>query len=176
MGGGRENGGTESRFVYLSKKIIELGERRKSLVLLLLISFSVSAFSQQVNVKDAISVDKVQSDAFGKIWVQDNNGRIKPMNTLTGEILRKIVKYNTFHGFSSDRVVLSMLVDRDKWEQVPLVTVKDVKLKHLLGIEGEKASYADFFDGKGIYNLHQIVENAYRTRPAYRSKEQNDFI
>ncbi len=166
----------KSRFVYLSKKINELGDRRKTFVLLLLISISVSAFPQHLDVKDAISVDKVQSKAFGKLWVQDNNGRIKPMNTLTGEILRKIVKYNTFQGFSSDRVILSMLVDRDKWEQVPLVTVKDVKLKHLLDIEGKKASYADFFDGKGVYKLHQIVENAYRTRPAYRSKQQNDLV
>ncbi len=166
----------KSRFVYLSHKIKELGDRRKTFVLLLFVLFSTGAFSQHVDVQDAIVVNKEQADAFGKIWVQDNQGRIKPMNTLTSEILRKIVKFNTFKGYSSDRVVLSMLVDKDQWERVPLITVKDSKLKQMLQIQGKKAAYADFFDDKGNYKIHQMVEDAYRTRPAYRNKEQNDLV
>ncbi len=165
---------SKSRFQYLGKKVTELGQQRKALVLIMALGSSVLGYSQ--NIDDVIKISKDQGEKFGELWVLDNAGRFKPMNSLTGELLRKLVKHNSYKGYSSDVIVLSILSNPDVWKNIPLITVKDEPLKEIVGNRGKKAAFSDFFGASGNYKLHEVVEEAYRTKPAYRSKLQNEII
>ncbi len=165
---------SKSRFRYLAKQVAEIGKQKKALVLIAIISLTSIVNAQ--NIDDYINVSDKQAEKFGELWVQDHGGRIKPMNSLNGEILRKLVKHNTFKGYSADRVVLSVLNNTEAWKNVPLITVKKEPLKSIVGNSGKKASFSDFFGATGNYKLHKYVEEAYRTKPAYRNKFMNEVI
>ena len=49
-------------------------------------------------------INKSHSDKFGKILIQDPQGRIEPINTLATEILRKVYGGNTYKGLDANQV------------------------------------------------------------------------
>ncbi len=167
-------GASKSRFRYLTNLVSDLNKKKKLLLLAGLLIAVASAQAQDIDAY--INVSKEQAKEFGELWVQDNAGRTKPMNSLNGEILRKLVKHNSFKGYSEDRIVLSVLSNSEAWKHVPLITVKKGPVRDIVGNSTKKASFSDFFGASGNYKLHELVEKAYRTKPAYRSKLQNDII
>ncbi|WP_068474082.1 cytochrome c biogenesis protein [Saccharicrinis aurantiacus] len=165
---------SKSRFQFLLKQITELSKEKKALMIIGIFLIGGNIVAQ--DIKDVIVVDKEQAQKFGELWVQDNGGRIKPMNTMSGEILRKLVKHNSYKGYSADQVALSMLIVPEKWAHIPLITVKEDPVRDIVGNVGKKASFAQFFDESGTYKLSEMINEAYRTRPAYRNKLQNELI
>ncbi|WP_430934053.1 cytochrome c biogenesis protein CcsA [Saccharicrinis sp. 156] len=165
---------SKSRFRQLGRQIAEIGKQKKALSFALVVGLSTGMQAQDIDAY--INVTQQQAEQFGKLWVQDNGGRIKPMNSMNGEVLRKLVKHNSFKGYSADRVVLSILSNTEAWKNVPLITVKKQPMKGIVGNTGKKASFSDFFGATGNYKLHNQVEEAYRTKPAYRTKFQNEVI
>ena len=165
---------SKSRFRYLADQVAEIGKQKRILAVL---GFFVlgSALNAQ-NIDAYINVSERQAKQFGELWVQDNGGRVKPLNTLNGEILRKLVKHNSFRGYSADRVVLSMLSHGEAWKKVPLITVKKDPLKSIVGNTGKKASFSDFFGPTGSYKLQKQVQEAYRTKPAHRNEFHKEVI
>ncbi len=162
----------KSRFRLLSKKLTKLN----SSTLLLLGFLFCSSINVHAQIGSAIAVTEQQADAFGKLWIQDGNGRIKPVNTLSNEVLRKLVKHNSFKGYGSDQVFLSIMLKPELWQKIPLITVKTKAIREVLNCTGRKASYEHFFDEQGNYKLAQWVGMAYRTIPAHRDKFQNELI
>ncbi len=165
---------SKSRFRFLARKIKDIQLQKKSLILIGLFFSSSMMFAQGMN--DISKISSQQADEFGQLWVQDNGGRIKPMNSMNGEILRKLVKHNTFKGYSADWVVLNILVYPELWDNMPMITVKTESIKQLVGNTEKKAAFSQFFTNKGTYKLGKEVDIAYRTRPSDRTKEQNDLI
>lgn len=113
---------SQSRFRQLGRRITEITNQKKVLIWVLLVGFSAGMQAQDLDAY--INVTQQQAERFGNLWVQDNGGRIKPMNSLNGEILRKLVKHNSYKGYSADRVVLSILTNTEAWKHVPLITIK----------------------------------------------------
>src|SRR5690606_41260761 len=68
-------------------------------------------------------VDPVHAEKFGHLLVQDFEGRIKPMNTHTLELLRKIYKKDKYGEFSSDQWLLSMQIDPTSWADEHIIKV-----------------------------------------------------
>src|SRR5699024_4218520 len=60
-----------------------------------------------------------QADKFGELIIQDYEGRMKPINTYSSELLRKISKKNDFEGLDSDQVLISMTQNPMVWYNVP---------------------------------------------------------
>ncbi len=165
---------SKSRFRFLAKKVKGIHKQKKSITMILLIMVTSLVYSQ--DLRNASKITENQAKEFGNLWVQDNGGRIKPMNSMNGEILRKLVKHNTFKGYSADWVVLNILVYPELWDHVPMITVKTESIKRIVGNTEKKASFSDFFDSNGKYKLSKEVDIAYRTRPSDRSKDQNDLV
>ncbi|WP_075591470.1 cytochrome c biogenesis protein [Labilibacter marinus] len=165
---------SKSRFRHLGTVVSEIGNRKKALVLAGILS--VAGVSQAQDIDAYINVTEQQAKVFGELWAQDNGGRFKPMNSVNGEILRKLVKHNSFKGYSADRVVLSILSNTEAWKSVPLITVDEEPIQAIVGNTDKKASFSDFFGSTGNYKLKKQVEEAYRTKPAYRSKFQNEVV
>ena len=176
-----------TRFKDLSKKLNSIKINRNSTFLIVLfLSFS-SLNSQDYNHKNQtlsdslISnyiVDSEHSDKFGELVIQDSGGRMKPINTFSSELLRKVSKSDTYNGLNSDQVLLSILRNPLAWYSQPIIYIKrgNDSIRSILGID-EKQKYAafmDFFDSKGQYKISSYLENAYKS--SLPNQFEKDFI
>jgi len=163
-----------TRFRYLARRIDEIYKEKKKFLAIGLMMLALPAIGQ--NLTPNVEVSKESGDAFGQLWVQDNGGRMKPVNSLNSEIVRKLVKHNSFHGLSADQMALGIMVDPNYWQQVPLITVKHDELRAILQLNEKKASFNNFFSPDGQYKIRQLVESSYRKRPAYRNKLEQEAV
>ena len=94
---------------------------------------------------------------------------MKPIHTLSREILRKISRKQSWDGLTADQVMLSMFVNKQDWYDVPLVKLgKHKDVQKLLGVTGEYASYKDFFTETGEYKMRDEVRRVYGLEPIDR--------
>ncbi len=148
---------------------------RKSLtvfVFVFLISGMAGASAQK------LIPDKVAAEEFGKILVQDQKGRTKPLFTLSNDILRKVARQNDFEGLSSMQVFLGYYLDFNNWKDVPLIRVSNPEIQKSLGIRGKYASFSDIvnLEGNGEYKLSDAVNKAYAKSPGERNKTDKELM
>ncbi|MBN1597433.1 MAG: cytochrome c biogenesis protein CcsA [Bacteroidales bacterium] len=158
------------------------GKANKSvLVILILLNFPLTETWCQDEIvmnKDLPVIEQTHASKFGQLLVQDNGGRIEPVNTLASEVLRKVSRKNDYKGQSPDQVLLGMMTYPELWQQEPMIKVSHDGIRNDLGIDSKYASFNDFFknDEYGSYLLKPMVEEAYRKKPAYRTKYDNEII
>jgi cytochrome c-type biogenesis protein CcsB len=179
----------KTRFKDLSKALDKINLKKKALSVLLLI-LSLGELQAQTalhNQKGAIDFDSIiQADAFskehaekfGSLVIQDAGGRMKPANTFSSELLRKVSKSDTYKGLNSDQVLLSIMNNPAVWYNVPMIYLRrgNDSIRKLTGLE-TKAKYAPllaFFDNQGNYKLAEPLEEAYRS--GVPNQFQKDFI
>ena len=169
----------KSRFLQLSENIKRLRMSVKTLLPFLLgamLAFPPAAFAES-HTKPAHTIDKNHAARFGRLLVQDMKGRLKPMNTFSNEILRKISRTESLYGQSADQIVLGMAVYPQDWYNVPLIKLgKHEEIRNRIRIEGELASYNDFFDDAGQYKLKEQVRGAYNMQPRDRSTYEKELL
>lgn len=178
-----------TRFGDLKKKLDKVKAKKATLTMLLLF-FSLAAFPQQHlhekpsekqidSILNKYKVGQEHADAFGRLIIQDAGGRMKPVNTFSSELLRKVSKSDTYKGMDADQVFLSMTMMDQMWFQIPIIHLKrgNDSLRIVAGIEKDAkyASLSDFFDAQGNYKLAGILEKAYReTLPTQFQKDYMD--
>ncbi|MDG1135734.1 MAG: cytochrome c biogenesis protein ResB, partial [Bacteroidales bacterium] len=123
------------------------------------------------------SISPEQADEFGNLMVQSQDGRLKPINTLSSEILRKVSRKNSLGMLNSDQVMLGMLSSPMDWQNVKMIKIGHPEVIELLGVDGKLASYLDFINlSEGTYKLGKYVTTAYEKKPGQRSKFDNEII
>ena len=160
-----------SRFKFLAK---QLNKKTAVIAFLLFGSLSYSQGSisaQKIEYVDSIiisnSYSKDHASKFGKIVIQDSGGRMKPANTFSSELLRKVSRSNSYNGLNSDQVLLSIMDNPGVWFNAPLVYIKSRQkgdtIKKIIGIDKntKKAPLVSFFDSLGNYKLAANLERAY---------------
>ena len=127
---------------------------------------------------EKIKVSPEHASKFGKLVIQDDGGRMKPINTFSSELLRKVSKSDTYRGLNSDQVFLSMSQYPEFWVNIPFIYVKkdNDSLHKILGVEkkGKFVSFINFFDAQGNYKLSPYLEEAQKA--AVPNQFQKDFI
>lgn len=181
----------KTRFALLGRLANQVRQSKKKIAGIVVVSFMVlPAFAQQEHQHDhqhdhqstmggpMVPVDADHAKRFGHILVQDYDGRLKPVNTLSSEMLRKISRKSSWEGLTSDQVLLGMLTSPERWQTVPMIRVSHPELQRYLGISGRYASFTNFLDFSqgGGYKLRDLVSQAYERKPAERSKFDNDVI
>ena len=135
----------------------------------------LSAQSLDANLKtefiDSIisesAISKDHANSFGKIIIQDSGGRMKPANTFSSELLRKVSRSNSYNGLNSDQVLVSIMDNPGVWFNAPIVYIKSGQkgdtIKKIIGIDEKikKAPLVSFFDSLGNYKLATNLEKAY---------------
>ncbi len=173
-----------SRFGVLNKKIKDVRKAKTALNVLLLGAVMVPslAFGQLDQFTDTTSaknqmVDYEHARKFGALVVQDNGGRLKPINTLASEVLRKVYRKDEYEGMHADQVFLEMTMNPLEWQVKDIIKVRHPKLQKELGEEG-KAYWAffDFFDEDLNYILSGPAEEAHQKKPFERSQYDKDVI
>jgi len=179
-----------SRFADLKRKLEVVKTKKTNLITLLLLFLSFGTFSQNHNNAQFLSekqldsviekrkVSEEHAAKFGRLIVQDASGRMKPINTFSSELLRKVSHQNSYKGMNSDQVFLSMTQGGNIWIQVPLIYMKsgNDSIRKIIGISADKkyASFIDFFDNEGNYKLMPYLDAAYKT--ANPNQFEKDFI
>ncbi|EAI6194973.1 cytochrome C biogenesis protein [Campylobacter jejuni] len=173
-----------SRFRTLARLINKDTLKHASVIIfILLLSFgSEKTFAQDLN-STLPMVNTNHAKALAALIVQKSaDGRMVPFDTLSREILEKIHQSDSYKGQNSNAVMLSMLVDVDKWQMEPFIlmsqnqAVRDA-IANILEIPSAKyISYKDFFDENNRYKLQKYVENANRKNPNARGVFDKEII
>lgn len=172
-----------SRFRTLSKNLAALREQRKIMkvgvvIFIATLTGSISTFAQN-NIPDSIKIENQHAEKFGKLLIQDPGGRIKPINSLSSELFRKISRATQVMGQTSDQVLLGMLVYPNYWQKVPMIKVTDPEIREILRTKNNYISFIDVFDFSSPqqnYLLGKYVDIAYQKKPAYRKKFDTELI
>ena len=178
-----------SRFADLKSKLDNVRAKKASLITILLLFITFSGFSQNhkhekpnVNQIDSLltkfMVSKEHAAKFGRLVIQDDGGRMKPINTFASELLRKVSKSDTYGKMNADQAFISMSQFPQVWYEVPIITLKrgNDSIRKLIGIDIKEnnASLINFFDEKGNYKLKKQLDEAYKE--PVPNQFQKDFI
>ena len=164
----------KTRFRRLMENVNKIHQKRKTMILLVGILFT--SFNWIQGQMTPPLPDQEAAVEFGSLWVQDNGGRTKPLNSLHQEVMVKLVKHNSYLEHSVDQMILGILMYPEEWQSVPLITVKHETLRDILNLDHKKASFGQFFDHQQHYIIHQMVDEAHRTNPSSRSKLEQELI
>lgn len=130
-------------------------------------------------------IDPVHAEKFGHLLVQDFQGRIKPMDTHTLELLRKIYKKDEYHKgtltISSLQWFISMQIDPGYWANEPLIKVGQKGGDKLIKETGANAegytSYANLLDSNtGMFKLEKQDNKSFSKRKADQSNYDKAVI
>ena len=113
-----------------------------------------------------------------RLIIQDAGGRMKPINTFSSELLRKVSHSDTYNGMNSDQVFLSMTQSAQLWIEIPLIYIKsgNDSIRKIIGIDSKDkyAPFISFFDEKGNYKLSPYLDAAYKA--ANPNQFEKDFV
>ncbi len=170
----------KSRFQKLAQSISEMRRTNATAAILLALACSPVSLAAQKIIEATSSAHVVaaaHAERFSRIIVQDHNGRMKPMHTLSREVMRKVYRKERINGLNADQVMLGMLVTSAEWTDVPMVKLGDHPEVHrLLGVAGPFAAYRDFFDEKGSYILRDEMRRANALKPIDRGVFEKDLL
>ncbi|MBQ4821075.1 cytochrome c biogenesis protein CcsA [Aquimarina sp. MMG016] len=134
-------------------------------------------------------IDVNHAEKFATIQVQDFQGRIKPISTLSLELLRKIHGKSSFSYIDKEyqkkqltptQVFIGMQYKPDSWQLLEFIKIDKKaisQLKDLIKINQlGYASASQFFDFQGNYKLKSLVASAYTKAPGKRSVFDKDII
>jgi cytochrome c-type biogenesis protein CcsB len=148
--------------------------RQKLMIGLLMILFSLAGV--QNAEAQAQYIDKEHAASFGRLQVQNQQGRVMPVNTMASEVLVKIYKKNTYEGLSADQVFMEMVLGQGDWRNMPIIKVANEEVAKIIGIQGDYGRFTDFITTQGQYKLKARVDEAYIKKPALRSKLDKEII
>jgi len=179
----------ENRFAKLAKRAKDASEKKALSALLalgLLASFTPSyATDLDPALKTVTSFDKAHAKKFGELVIQDSGGRMKPMHTLSTEILAKINRGSSLkigeHKLTSTQVVLGMMIKPDAYRDIKIISTRSEEVNKLIGakVDAKHASFSQFFTNVSSmegYKLAQAVDDAVRKEPKHRNKIDKEVL
>ncbi|WP_289044224.1 cytochrome c biogenesis protein CcsA [uncultured Olleya sp.] len=181
-----------TRFRDLQNGLEKIKNKKAKAATLLLLCFSLSGFAQHeqhteddghdhetVAVAPNSRPTKAQIDSilkanvapikhaekFGRLVIQDLDGRMMPIDTYASELVRKLTKHEGYEGLTSNQVFLSILESPMLWYNVPIIYLAPKKADSIRGIIGldksqKYATMLDFFDDNFQYKLDSYLEEA----------------
>ena len=168
----------KTRFYQVTQKIKKLRTKSSTFIFVLFLSTSFSfAQVENNNVYVDKAIDKEHAEAFSNLVVQDFKGRMKPVHTLSREIMRKLARSESMYGLTADQIFLSMFINNQDWYKAGIIKLgkhKDIHKK--LSVAGDYASYADFFLTNGQYKLRDEVRRVYDLEPIDRGVYEKELL
>jgi cytochrome c-type biogenesis protein CcsB len=167
-----------TRFSQLSKNLKNMRTQTEKLAAAVLVGIFL-AFSSTAHAENtpATIIDKAHADAFGRLLMQDYQGRFKPMNTFCNEVLRKLARKEQLNGLSSEQIIIGMAANPKDWYHVPLIKLgKHEEVRKILGVSEDLVKYSDFFSESGEYKLREAVRQAYNTPQRDRGVFEKEVV
>ncbi|PCJ01103.1 MAG: cytochrome C biogenesis protein [Flavobacteriales bacterium] len=164
-----------SRFNVLRKSIKKLKQKNMGLFLIFLL-ISLNAIGTGQLTSEKIVIDELHSLEFGKVLVQDQGGRIKPVHTMASELVRKLTGKEKFNNQIATQVFLGMMCKPSYWQSVNMIKVRNPKLEEQVGAIDHYASFHHFFDKDFNYLLIEEAKEAKRKKPSEQNKYDKEVL
>jgi cytochrome c-type biogenesis protein CcsB len=197
-----------SRFADIKRKLEVVKNKKAKLITILVLLLSFNGFAQVHNhehdadgnhddhvengnhmrvaptekqidsLLNKFKVSEEHASKFGRLVIQDAGGRMKPINTFSSELLRKVSHSNSYKGMNPDQVFLSMSQYAQFWIEIPIIYLRDGNdsIRKLIGVDvkAKTAPFIAFFDETGNYKLASYLDAAYKA--ANPNQFEKDFI
>lgn len=142
---------------------------------------AIGAQNSTLDATGTPTISIVHANKFGHLPVQDFQGRIKPMNTHTLELLRKIYKKDKYKELSAEQLFLSMQINPAYWFDKPVIFVGKKGGDELFKETGANADGYTTFENltnvqTGTYRLQSQYNNAFSKRKAEQSNYDKELI
>jgi len=169
----------KGRFRHLLKKSRELSTIGVLIAFLPILGYASQATLSEEQISTINQYEDTSVLEFSKIVVQDNQGRMKPIDTLAHEIVSKISQSSSMYGANASEIFLGMTLNPKFYQTIPLIKVENSEIAEQIGLkDGEKfASFDTFFDTKKEkYKLQKLVAIANQKKPVERNQYDKDLI
>ncbi len=169
-----------TRFSDLSQKLKKLSTKKLT-VLILFLGLSTASFGQENPSSDIheFAVKKEHAEKYGKLLIQDFQGRVKPINTYAIENLRKVYKKDSYDGLTAEQVILSAQINPTKWSSIPLIHAKTARLgptmADKLKIKDGLTAVTNFYT-ENVYVIGDAVNTAHQKKFMDRTATDKELI
>ena len=103
------------------------------------------------------TLPKATASKMGEMYVL-YKGRVCPVQTLAKDFTTKLTGQASYKGLTPEQVLGGWLFYFSEWQEEPMMKVKGAEVKQLLGVEGRRASYADFMSSTGEYPVAEALK------------------
>tara|TARA_R110000868_G_scaffold145181_4_gene365284 strand:- start:69271 stop:72453 length:3183 start_codon:yes stop_codon:yes gene_type:complete len=179
----------KTRFKDLTASLDKLNSKKKAVVsLFLFLGLSLGANAQEPHGDDdghahnvgpteqqvdsilnTTIVSKAHALNFGKLVIQDEGGRMKPINTYSSELLRKLSFKAEYKDLNADQVLLSMMLNPAVWYNTEFIALdkrgKNDSIRKIISVPSgqQYVKATDFFNDKGQSKFDPYLEAAFST-------------
>ena len=180
----------QSRFFKLTNFISRENQSAMIVALLLFVGIQDVNANQNANTPAPNNIEntvqylekyreesKALAEQFSHLIVQGEMGRMKPIDTLSSEILNKLARKTEFLGMNANQVVLGMLTNPEIWKDIKIIKVDTPKLKQLLGVGDDRKfiSFTEVLTPEG-YKLASVLEEINKMDPNQRGTFEKDVL
>ncbi len=185
-----------SRFSYLKNKLHSLKNKNFSILLFIVIFIIfnepiycnkiVNDYTYNKNIEsvhntnnileniNVINIPKKHSENFGKLLVQDYKGRIKPINTVAIDLLRKIYRKDTIGNLDANQWFISIHKDNIFWMKIPFIKIDKRGQEYILN-KIKKIKYKGVKDYVSMIDLYNINPNTLQLEYLFQEDYKNSF-
>lgn len=176
---------TNGRFQKLLKGARKLQSASAGLLLVAFLALTpqqAEAASPKVDeatLKTMQSYDLQHTLKFGKLAVQDHQGRMKPMDTVAHDVIAKITGRSALYDLEPTQMLLGMMMQPELYQDVPMIKIGHKKIAKDLGLDENTkyAKFSDFFLQEGDkYKIFDAVTQASQKKPLEKSQYDKELI
>lgn len=119
--------------------------------------------------------------AFGRLMVQNGQGRVEPVDTYAAKLLRKIYRDDNYEGLNPDQVLLGLVTQPQIWSRIPMIDVGSEALLRKTGVDQAQVkegylAFIDVLDDEGNYIFADEVEEVYAKPVRERTKYDKELL
>ena len=166
------------RFRHLCRKL-QSAAGALLISVLLLSGVSLHAAEDEAVLWRFVSENMVSPEhagRFGELPMQSVDGRMKPVNTFSFEILRKLVKDKSVCGMNPDQFLLSLMAFPDVWAQLPVIATGSDAVVEKYALPSHRVSLVQMFDSSGKYILEDELQRIYMKPSSERTRIDKDIL
>ena len=130
-------------------------------------------------LKTMQSYNATHAKNFGKLTVQDYQGRMKPMDTVAHDVIAKITGRTTLYDLDPMQMMLGMIMQPALYQNVPMIKVGHKKIALDLDLDENTkfAKFSSFFnEADSTYKIFNAVTEASQKKPLEKSQYDKELI
>ena len=139
---------------------------------------AASPVLDEVSQKIVNSYDAKVVEKFGRLIIQDRQGRMKPMDSLAHEIVSKLSGKTSIYGIEPTALFLGMTTNPMFFQDLPMIKVSHTRVAQEIGLDKDTkyAKFSDFFNAKSAYKLSKQLEESARKKPFEKNQYDTQLI
>jgi cytochrome c-type biogenesis protein CcsB len=173
------------RFVKLLKSTRKLQSSAAAIAMAVLFSFApqnlnaASPTVDEATMKTMHAYDPEHAKNFGKLAVQDHQGRMKPMDTVAHEVVAKITGRTILYNLDPMQMFLGMVIQPEFYQSIPMIKIGHKKIAVTLGLpeDTKYAKFTDFFSQEQKnYKIFEAVTEASKKKPLEKTQYDKELL